>query len=242
MVSKEFKGRFKNTILGYFWHLLNPLSQIFIYLLIFTVIFGNGIPNYWVYISCGMFAFSFFQSTTSGSSTCIIINANLVTKMAIAKEIIVISKMISNLLTLTISYCLLFILMIISGANITLNILWTPIIIILLSVFSLGVSFVLCSITVYVRDISNAANILFGCLLFALPIIYTTSVRSNDLLKIVWHADPLFYYIESIHDVFYSGVAINLSYLAICIVSSFLMLIVGLVIFKQLERGFAERL
>ena len=65
IVLKEFKGRFKYTALGYFWHILNPLVLILIYMAVFSLIFGRDIPHYWAYLSTGMFAYSFFSSSLS---------------------------------------------------------------------------------------------------------------------------------------------------------------------------------
>ena len=242
MVGKDFKGRFKNTIFGYFWHLLNPLSQIVIYLLIFTVIFGRDVPNYWVYVSTGMFAFSFFMTSTAGSSNCIVNNSNVVTKMAMAREIIPISKVLMNLITLSISYCLLLLLMAIFGVEITVNILWVPVIVALLLVFSLGMVLLLCSVTVYVRDIANIVGILFGCLMFAIPIMYLAETRSTPMMEVFWSINPLYYYIEIIHDVFFWGNPPDMYMVCVCILSSIVMFAVGLYVFKKLERGFAERL
>lgn len=242
LIKKDFKGRFSNTILGYFWHLLNPLSQIVIYYLIFTVIFGRDIPNYWAYVSTGMFMFTFFLSSSAGISNCLINNSSMITKMAMAREIIPISKVITNLITLSISYVLLTILMIVTGVGITINILWAPLLIILLALFSLGLGLLLSSITVYVRDVANAANILFGCMMFAVPIFYMASTRSTPMMELFWSVNPLYYFVETIHDILYWGVAPDLIMVGACLLSAFLMIVIGLFVFKKLEKGFAERM
>ena len=99
IVLKEFKGRFKYTALGYFWHILNPLVLILIYMAVFSLIFGRDIPHYWAYLSTGMFAYSFFSSCVGGGSNIIVGSAKLITKMAFKREILVISRLISNAIT-----------------------------------------------------------------------------------------------------------------------------------------------
>ena len=241
-VRNDIKGRFKNTFLGYFWHLLNPLSQIVIYFLIFTVIFGKGIPNYWVYISTGMFAFGFFMSIVPNGSNCIVANSRMVTKMAMAREILVFSKATVNLIYLSISYTILSILMIITGVGLSWNVLFVPLIVISFFVFCIGLALALSAIVVYIRDVSNVVSILMGCMLFAVPIIYMASQRSTPAMEIFWSINPLYYYIETIHDAFYWGVCPDLFQLGVCLILAPISFLIGLAIFKKLEKGFAERL
>jgi ABC-type polysaccharide/polyol phosphate export permease len=242
MVKNDLKGRFRYTVLGYFWHLINPLSQIVIYYLIFTVIFGRDIPNYWVYICTGMFAFSFFLQSSAGCCNAIVGNTRMVTKMAMARELLVAYKVTTNLITLSISYILLAILILITGVGVTVYILYVPLIVIMLTVFCTGMAFALSAITVYLRDVANATNILFGCMLFALPILYIASQRASDFIELFWAVNPMYYFIETIHDAFYWGVAPDLFQIGVCALVAIVTFIFGLGIFKKLEPGFAERL
>ena len=241
-VRNDLKGKFKYTILGYFWHLLNPLSQIVIYLLVFTVTFGHGVPNYWVYISTGMFPFSFMVASVVGGSTSITGNARVVTKMAMAREILIFSKITVNLVNLTISYSLLLILMAIAGVNITINVLIVPIIIFFFVIFCTGLALALSAIVVYIRDMAHVVSIIMNMMLFAVPIIYMKSVEINEAMKIFWTINPLFYYLDTIHDAFYWGIPPDMSQLIICMIVAPLTFVFGLIIFKKLEPGFAERL
>ena len=242
MVKREFQGKFKNTALGYFWHLLNPLSQILIYLLIFTVIFGRNIPNYWVYVSTGMFAFTFFSNCVRTGCNTVIRNSNLVTKMTFAREILVLVNVTSGLITLSISYVILSILMIVAGVQITWYILYVPVIVFFLTTFTAGLSYLLAALTVYIRDLSNAVGIILTCLMFAVPIFYVASSFQDSILQYVWAYNPLYHYIECIHSAFYSGVMPDVVSLLVCIVVAPIMFIIGLWVFKKMEPGFAERL
>ncbi|MBE6521439.1 MAG: ABC transporter permease [Thermoplasmata archaeon] len=241
-VDKEFKGRFKYTALGYGWHVLNPLSQIIIYYVIFTVIFGRDIPNYWLYISSGMFGFVFCQTCITGGSGAIVGNAKMVTKLAFARETLVITKVITNLITLSISYVLLIIIMAFSGIGPTINILYLPIIIVLMAVFSTGLAFMFSALVVYFRDLQNAIGIVMGCMMFAIPVIYLASTRSSPLMEFLWSINPLYYYVECIHNVMYWGTAPDEMFILIGSVAAMITFVVGLYVFKRLEKGFAERL
>ena len=242
MVKKDFKGRFKHTALGYGWHLINPLFQIAIYYVVFTVVFGRDIPNYWVYISTGMFMYTFASSCIKGGCDCIVKNAKTVTKLSFARETLVMSTVLTNLISLAITYVILAVLILASGVGLTWNVLYVPVIIAILTVFLIGLAFLLSAVTVYYRDVSNAASVVLSCLLFAMPVIYVASQIQSDIVELIWHINPLFYFVECIHDSFYYGVAPDVTYMAVCVVSAVVMLVVGLYVFKKLERGFAERL
>ena len=241
-VDKEFKGRFKYTALGYGWHVLNPLSQIVIYYVIFTMIFGRDIPNYWLYLSCGMFGFVFCQTCIVGGAGAIVSNAKMVTKLAFARETLIITKVITNLITLSISYVLLIIITAFAGLGPTIDILYLPIIIVLMAVFSAGLAFLFSAIVVYFRDLQNAIGIIMGCMMFAIPIFYMIADRSSPLMDFLWSINPLYYYIESIHNVMYFGIPPDGMFILIGFIAAVVSLVLGLYIFKRLESGFAERL
>ena len=242
MVSNELKGKLKYTTLGYIWHLINPLTLIVIYYTIFTVIFGKDVRDYWVYVSAGMFAFSFMQSCIFSGSSCIINNKNLVTKMAFPRELLIFSKIIATSITLVVSYVLLTILMVASGVYISWTIIYMPLIVILMSVFTAGLVLMIASISVYVRDLPYAVHLIMGCLMFAIPIMYLPSQRYTPLMDYIWHANPFYYYIEAIHACFYWGTIPSQLDLVMCFVFTSLFFIIGMIVFKKLEKKFAERL
>lgn len=242
MAEKEFKGRFKYTALGYGWHLITPVFLIAVYYLIFSTIFSRDIPNYWAYISTGMFAFTFMSTCISGGCNCIVQNSGLVTKVSFPREILIFSKVLSALTTLVISYCIVAVLMLVTGVGLSWSFLFVPLIIVILVPFLTGLALLLSALTVYYRDISNAVGLVMGVMMFALPVVYVVGNMSDAFPSIIWYVNPLFYFIECIHDSFYWGVIPDLTYLLICIVCSAVMFAVGLYAFKRLERGFAERL
>ena len=241
-VVNDFKGRFRYTALGYLWHVLNPLTQIVIYYLIFTVIFGRDIPNYWIYVSTGMFTFNFILQSVIGGCGCIVSNSRMVTKMAFAREMLVASKVTTNFITLAISYAILSFLVLASGAGLDWRIVYMIPISLCLAVFCLGLAFFFSAVTVYVRDVANAMGILMSCMMFALPIFYMAGQRSTPGMELFWSINPMYYFVESVHDVFYSGVSPDMTTVLVILIISPVAFAVGLLVFKKLEHGFAERL
>ena len=242
LIKKEFKGKFKHTTLGYLWHVINPLSQLIIYYIVFSAMFGSDVKNYWIYISTGMFAFSFISSCVVGGSVVITNNSKLITKMAFPRELLVFARVLSNLLTLCISYLVLSILILLTGSDISTSILFLLMMIPIYATFTLGLALILSSVTVYIRDLTNASNVAMTCLMFATPIFYMTDYFDNPIVNVMWHINPLYYYIDAIHSCMYLSCIPSVDTITLCIFLAILSICVGLATFKKLEHHFAERL
>ena len=113
---------------------------------------------------------------------------------------------------------------------------------IILATFCVGLTLLLSSMVVYIRDISNAVGILFGCMMFALPIMYLAKQRSTPTMNLFWSVNPLYYYIETVHNVIYYGLPPETTFLVYGMLFSIASLFVGMIVFKKLEKGFADKL
>ena len=241
IVKKDFKGKYRHSALGYLWHLITPLALILIYYVVFNFSFGRDIPDYWLYLSSAVFALNFFSASMSGGSTVITGNSGMVTKMQFPREILVFSMVLVNLITAVISYTILLTIMICTGISLSFNLLLIPIILILETMFAVGVGLLLGSLNVYYRDISNGVHIVTMCLYFVTPCFYMVDSMSPFMQSVV-AVNPLAYYVETIHDIMYFGIAPGLFGFIMCILIALVFFIIGLYIFKKLEKGFAERM
>ena len=111
-----------------------------------------------------------------------------------------------------------------------------------MAMFSAGLGFLFSAVVVYFRDLQNAIMIIMGAMMFAVPVIYLASTRSSPLMDFIWSINPLYYYVESIHNVMYYGIPPDGMFMLIGFVAAAVTLVVGLYVFKRLESGFAERL
>lgn len=241
MVKKEFKGRYRNSVLGYFWHLLTPIVLIITYYVMFNVIFGRGIPNYWLYLSSGVFAFSVLMGSITGGCGMIISSAGMVTKTVFPREIIVFAKVTVNLITALISYAIIIVLCIIMG-NLTINMILFPICVILLFLMSGGIALLLSSLCVYQRDLQYIISSVSICFMFATPIFYMPNQINSGLLHTINVVNPLTYMVEAFHNVIYYGNGVSMINFLICLLISVSIFMLGLFVFKKLEKKFAERL
>ena len=242
LVKRDFKGKYRNSAIGYLWHVINPLSILIIYYVVFSTIFGRDIPNYWAYLAVGIFTFTMIsQSITSGSS-CIISNKGMITKMSIPREIIVFSRITSFLINTAISFCVLLVIFIIARMPISVNTLLAPIILLLTFVMCLGLALIFSSISVYYHDFNNAAPIITRCMHLCCPIFFVAPTFNGTILETILWLNPATYFVETLHICMYQSLFPGADMIIACTLISTIIFVVGLAVFKKLEKGFAERL
>ena len=248
LVKKDFKGKYRNSVLGYLWHIINPLSTIIVFGIVFTtIITGRAIEDYWIYLPIGMLAWSFFAASLEHSTNCLVRNHNLVNKMYFPREILVFSSVVTNLIVFLISYCILIAIIpignVLNLSAVELNPIvfpLIPVIILLETIFVIGLGLMLSALNVYRRDVSYGVGIIVFLWMWLTPIIYIRGRTS--LLDVINQYNPMTYFIESFHSLLYYGTFPALLDFLLCVVMAFVALAAGLLIFKRLEPRFSEKL
>ena len=241
-ISKDVRGKYKNSILGVVWSFLNPLLQIAVYALVFPLLMrGGAIENYTVFICCGLIPWTFFSTAISRTSFTIIENGNIVKKVYFPREILPISVVTSGTINFLISTIIIFAFLIIFGLGITKYVLYFPIILIIQYFLQLGISFILSSVTVYLRDLEHLIGVALQLLFYATPIVYAAESIPEDF-KFIIEYNPMTYIINGYRDIFYNQTSPDMLALGILFVISIALCIVGYLIFNKLQKGFAEEL
>ena len=248
LVKKDFKGKYRNSVLGYLWHIINPLSTIIVFGIVFTtIVLWKQIPDYWIYLPVGMLAWTFFSSSLEHSTNCLVRNHNLVNKMYFPREILVFSSVATNLVVFLISYMILIVIIpignVLNLSNVELNLIvfpLIPIIIILEAIFVTGLGLMLSALNVYRRDVSYGVGIVVFLWMWLTPIIYFRD--RTTLLATINQYNPMTYFIDSFHSLLYFGTFPAYQDLLLCVVLAFTAAVAGLLIFKKLEPRFSEKL
>ena len=167
------------------------------------------------------------------------INGGIIKKVYFPREILPISVVVAGLINFLISCVIILIFTIFGGIGISIQLLWLPLIAIIQSALSLGLLFVLSAINVYVRDIEYLVAFLLNLLFYATPILYTASMFPSKVRWILY-LNPMSSIVDAYRSIFYYKVMPNLTSLALVGILSFIILIIGYIIFRKLEKGFAE--
>lgn len=237
LVVKELKLKYKRSVLGFLWSVLNPLLMMCIMTLVFSTLFESDIQNFPIYLILGQTIFTFFSEATNGAMGSVVSNSSLINKVYIPKYIFPMSKIIFALCNFLFSMAAVIIVMIFTRVSITGAVIMFPIGLIYLSMFSLGIGLVLAAYGVFFRDITHLYGVLILAWTYLTPIFYPTSILPENVLPIV-QANPMTHFINYFRQVVMYGQIPSLSANIVCFVYGIVALIIGVVIFYKKQDKF----
>lgn len=240
-VRKEIRGKYKNSFLGVIWSFLNPLLQIIVYAIIFQVILKNPQENYAIFLCCGLIPWTFFASTITRSAFTMIENGNIIKKVYFPREILPISVVTSETVNFMISTIIILGFVVFGGIGISAYIVFYPIVLLAQYLLLIGISLIISSISVYVRDLQHLIGVAMQLLFYATPIVYSVDTIPENLRWIL-QLNPMTYIINAYRDIFYNQTMIEIKPLLILIAISVVLCVVAYMIFNKLQKGFAEQL
>ena len=239
-VKKEIRGKYKGSFLGGIWSFVNPLLQVLVYAIVFPFIMRNTQENYVVFLIIGILPWTWFVTSISQGTSCILANQGIIKKVYFPREILPISVVTSGLINFLISCIIIFIFLLFSGIGFSFYIVFLPLVIIIQYIFSLGVLLITSAIDVYIRDAEYIINFFVNMLFYATPILYSPDIFAGSPISMIIKANPLAIIITGYRDALFYKTMPNLSSLFIAFVGSLILLFLGIAIFKKLEKGFAE--
>ncbi len=195
LVARDVKIKYRRSVLGVLWTLLNPLCMMIILSVVFSNIFKFDIENFPLYVLSGQVIFNFFNDATTSSMTAIINNAALLKKVYVPKYLFVLARIFSSFINLMASFTALLLVMVAVRAELhwTLFLSWIPLLMVV--VFSLGVGMLLAALTVRFRDIMHLYSVFTTGLMYLTPVIYPMSMLPSKIRAIVL-MNPLTNYLE----------------------------------------------
>jgi ABC-type polysaccharide/polyol phosphate export permease len=253
LTLRELRTKYRRSFLGWFWSLLNPISTVVIYSLVFGKIFNasapvgenSGISTYAIYLMCGILPWNFFGLVTNLGMNALVGNAGLVKKVAFQRQTLVLAQTIFSLVQFAIEISILFVVVSALGSPAWRYLWLLPILMILLAGFAAGIGLALSVIYVYFRDLSYLWAIFLQIWFFATPIIYSPELlkgKGPSWVEEAARINPMFGFTDSFRQVLYHGSmpqAWRLAELALVMLVS---LTLGLQIFRRMSRRLAEEL
>lgn len=242
LVRKDLRGRYKGSVLGFLWTFINPLLQLVVYTVVFSFILKSNIERYYLYLFVALIPWIFFSSSVTGGSASIVAQKDLIKKIYFPREVIPISYVTSCFVNMLLCFIVIFAVIIFSGVGVNpLALLCLPVIMVVEYVLALGMALLASAITVYFRDLEHILGIFMMAWMYMTPIMYDKSIVPEKLLPI-FNLNPMTHVIECYRAVLYYKTMPDLnSLLSSCILGIF-FLILGSVVFRKLQRHFAEEL
>ncbi len=242
LVHRDLKGRYKGSILGFAWTFLNPLFQLVVYTLVFSVIMRAGIEDYYLYLFVALVPWLFFSSYISGGAGCVRMQGDMVKKIYFPREVIPISYVTSQFVNMCLSLLVVFAVLLLSGKGLNFSaLLYMPLIMIIEYFVALGMTMLISSITIYARDVEYFMSIVAMAWQFATPIMYGLEQVPAQLVP-YFHLNPMTAIIVAYRDILYYGKAPELNTLITAVLFGIGLLVIGFLVFGKLKRHFAEEL
>lgn len=240
LVKRDLRGRYKGSVMGFFWTFLNPLLQLLVYTFVFSTIMRAGIEDYYLFLFVALIPWNYFSSCVSGGSGCVVGQKDLLSKIYFPREVLPISYVLSQLVNMLLTFLVLFAVLLLSGKGIDLGLwIYLPIIILVETMLAFGLTMLFCAITVYFRDMQFLLGIVTMAWQFLTPVMYPIEMVPEHLRQI-FSLNPMTPVIQAYRDVFYYKQAPHISTLLLGSIMGIVFLILGWGVFEKLKRRFAE--
>lgn len=242
LVKRDLKGRYKGSALGFLWTFLNPLFQLLVYTMVFSVIMRAGIEDYYIFLFVALIPWIFFGTSVSGGASCIMAQQDMVKKIYFPREVLPIAYVTSLFINMLLSFCVVFAVLFVAGYSISpLGLLCLPLIMIVEYILALGIAMIVSAVTVYLRDLEYLLSIITMAWQFLTPVMYSIDMIPEDF-RWVFGLNPMTSVINAYRDILYYGKVPELQTLVSAIGLGVALFLVGWFVFDRLQRRFVEEL
>lgn len=237
LVSRDFKTKYKRSVMGIFWSFLNPLLTMLVQYIVFSTLFNSDIPNFPLYLLTGIVCFNFFSEATSMCLQSIVGNASLITKVYVPKYIYPVTRVLSSAINLLLSMIPLLGVVLLTQTPIRPAMFLLPFAVVCLVTFCLGMGFILSAMMVFFRDTQFLWGVLSMLWMYATPIFYPESIIPERFM-LLYKCNPLYHIIRFFRIVLLNGVSPEPKAYALCLVAAVVPLLLGTLIFKKCQDKF----
>lgn len=253
LTLRELRTKYRRSVLGWAWSLLNPAATVVIYTIVFGVLLGaqapigdpSGLDSFALFLLCGLIPWNFFQMVQNLGMSSLIANAGLVRKVAFPREVLVFAQVGHGIVQFCIEMALLVAILLVFGSPL---LPWLPVTLLLmalLAVFASGLALALAATGVYFRDLPYLWSIVLQVWFFATPIVYPPSVLEANLpdwASTLMSYNPMYRFVAAFRRTLYDGTAPGWESVGVLAVIAFVTLAAGWWLFDKLSRRFAEEL
>lgn len=261
LTLREVRGKYKRTLLGQGWSLLNPIAVLLIYSLVFGFVLRvpvpvgthSGLQTFPLYLACGLLPWTFFSNSVTGGMGALIANANLLHKVYFWRPVLVASSVFSWDVTFSIELLVLMAALLIAGS---MPLPWLPLLVlavVLLTVFALGIALMLSIANVYFRDTQHFVNIGMQLWFYATPIVYPYSLIQDQAarmraggngfpLETLYRLNPMERFISVFRSMLYDNAFPHWGDMLFCVVVAVVSLLLGITVFTRSQHRLVEEL
>ncbi len=236
LVKRDFKKKYKRSVLGVLWSMLAPLFTLLIMNFVFSNFFGRTQEYYTVYLFSGWLIFQYYNDATNGAMSSLMGNANIFSKVKVPKYLFLFSRITSSSINFFLTLIIYFIFVIAYGLPITWKFITLLFPIVCMFILILGIGLILSALFVFFRDVQYLYGVFTTALMYATPIFYTPNILGSKawVLKI----NPLYYYVTYFRSVVIDGIIPSLEFHAIMLGFSATLFAIGCWMYKKYNYKF----
>ena len=237
LVARDFKTKYKRSVLGMLWSFLNPLLTMSIQYVVFSTLFKSSIDNFVIYLLSGIVCFNFFNEATGMCLVSIIGNATLINKVYVPKYIYPFSRTLSSSINLLLSLVPLLLMLLITRTPITPAILLLPFVLLMLFLLSYGVGLILATMMVFFRDTQFLWGIFSMLLMYLTPVFYPETIIPDRFIT-VYKLNPLYHVLRFIRSILIDGVSLEPKAYLYCMLLCLIPFAIGVLVFRKNQDKF----
>ncbi len=245
MVRRDLLGRYKGSIMGFFWTIINPLGHMILYIFVFSVILKvrfNGdahTGNFALYLMAALLPWVAFSESLTRATTCVVEQPNLVKRVVFPLQILPIAVVFSSLLSEAVGICILIIFSGISAHTLCASLIYLPLILLSQCLLMVGCSWFLGSLGVYLQDLRHMMSLMLSIWMYATPIVYPASQFPPYLQFALW-INPMAGIVTDYRRVILEGLAPNWNLYAVYTTMGLVLFFAGHYFFNKTKRSFAD--
>lgn len=237
LVKRDFKQKYKRTVLGMWWSVLSPLLTLIVMKLVFTQFFGRNTPHYTTYLFCGNLVFAYFKESTNGGMNALMANRGIISKVNVPKFMFLLSKNVSALINFGLTLCVFFLFAAIDKITFGSHFIALLYPIACLVVFNIGMGLILSALFVFFRDIGYLYDIFTLLLMYMSAIFYQVDSFPMAYQRL-FLCNPIFCYIKYFRIIVLDGTFPSPAFHGLCAFYALLVLLLGGLIYKKYNHQF----
>lgn len=242
LIRRELRGKYKASVLGFLWTFLNPLFQLFVYTIVFSVILRSGIDDFYLYLFIGLVPWNFFNASVAGGASCVVSQENLIKKIYFPRMALPIACVTSAFINMLLTSVITFLFLLFEGHGFCVNaLLYLPIIAIIEYIFAIGMCMIVSALDIFFRDMEYILGIITMAWMYLTPIMYTMEMIPEEI-RGIFLLNPMTAIIRAYQDILYFKKIPEVATLTTAAVLGIFFCVVGYVVFESLQRKFAEEL
>ena len=237
LVKRDFKKKYKRTVLGMAWSVLSPMLQLLVMRIVFTQFFGRGMEHYTTYLFSGNIVYSYYRESTNAGMNSLMSNAGIISKVNVPKYMFLLSKNVSSIINFGLTLIVFIIFAAIDGVTFGPHFIMLIYPILCLIVFNCGVGLVLSALYVFFRDINYIYEI-FTLLLMYMSAIFYTVDGYPPILQRLFLCNPLYCYIKYFRVIVLDGDIPSVQFHLLCAFYAVIMMLIGAFFYKKYNHKF----